>query len=693
MLIINNMREKLTGDNMENKVWEEEQNYLEKTLQAIDNRISGLKDNVEKQQKWATELKRQYIRDLREFDEVEFIDNYSKLNELLDFTDDQIVLMQKLRRVRDKPYFGRIDFKAEDDDEPMKLYIGIMSVDNNNRLFVIDWRAPISELFYEAGKGEASYLAPNGEIKGEVLLKRQYDIENAKLRNIFDVDLNIFDSFLQEVLARAKGQQLANIASTIQKEQNQIIRNLKDDIIVVQGYAGCGKTTIALHRVAYALYRLPNLSSANVLLFSPNDAFSTYISQVLPELGEENTRNATFPKFIKRFLKTYQAIESSDEFVTRYVMLSEKEQKDIETKLAFSMREKMKAWLEDINANLEFKDGFDVDGQTFDKDSLNKLLKEDFKHAKLKEKALFIVGHICQKCRIDGFDKKEMVVAQVYEKLNSPVRLENLYDKFLKDFKFKPLDIDEKIPFEDAVLMCVLKEMCQNVVLKIDVRHIVLDEAQDYPLIFIDFLLRIFKHATFSIFGDINQKTVFGELNSLQDICNLDISNGRAKYFELDKTYRSSEEIVEYTSGLVGNPRHNAFRLKNNNPVEEMQIADNNKSIAEQILSILEQNIARGATIGIITGDTSVARGIYDELIKVISPEKLTFVKNAYVTAGSQVQVVPVALSKGLEFDTAIVVQKGELFDFDKDNHFMFIATTRAINKLIILKNKQEEEK
>ncbi len=667
--------------------WKEEINYLENTLKAIDKRIAGLKQNVEKERNWALELKKQYIHDLREFDEAEFVDNYSKLNELLDFTDEQIHHTKRLEEIRNKPYFGRIDFLVNGDDEQMKLYIGLMSIDCDNQLYVIDWRAPVSELFYEAGKGKASYEAPDGKIEGEITLKRQYDIEEAKLVDAYDVDVNIFDEFLQKVLAKAKkGENLQNIASTIQSEQNEIIRNLKDDVIVVQGYAGCGKTTIALHRVAYALYRLPNLKSANVLLFSPNDAFLSYISKVLPELGEENTRSATFPKFVRRFLKTSQAVESSDEFVLRYISLDEKSKNIVNEKLSFSMREKMSNWLQNLNENLKFVTPFLVEGQTTEIEELNNLLSGDFKHAKYKEKVLLATDFLCSKYGIEGIEKRDLLFEQISQKLSSPVELSSLYSKFLEDFKFKPLDVDEKIPFEDAVLMCVLKELCQNVVLKMDVKHIVLDEAQDYPLLFVDFLLRIFKHATFSIFGDINQKTVAGELDSLEDIAKLEVCAERSKFVVLDKTYRSSEEIVEYSSAILGSPRHSAFRLKNGQKVDEIQIANSVEEISRQILSILEPIMAQNKSIGIVTGDTKTAREIFEYLSKFVPETNISFVKNAYVPAGTQIQIVPVSLCKGLEFDTVVVAEKGQLFETDNSSKFLFIATTRAINKLVVLK-------
>ncbi len=670
--------------------WQEEEKHLSETLSIIDKRIEEKTSDVEKRQTWALELKKEYMHELQSYDQVEFVDNYQKLNDLISFTEDQIMHIRQLTQIRDRPYFGRIDFLEKSDKEPMKMYIGLSSVDYDNKLYVIDWRAPVSELFYEAGKGPASYEAPDGVVEGEITLKRQYDIEQGKLLNIYNVDLNIFDEFLQHILAKTKSEQLRNIASTIQEEQNKIIRNLKDDIVIVQGYAGCGKTTIALHRIAYALYRLPDLKSSNVLLFSPNDAFLSYISKVLPELGEDNTRSATFPKFVRRFLKTDKVVESGDEFVFRYVFSAEKEQKEILSKLEYITYDKMREWLDKTSQDLKFESGFILEGENFDKESLNKRL-EEFRYAKYSEKIDLIADALCRDLGVEGFDKKEIVLEQLYQRLNYPILLERLYQKFLKDFKYSASNSEEKLNFEDAVLMCVMKEMCKNILLKMDVRHIVVDEAQDYPLIFIHFLLRIFNHSTFSFFGDIYQKTVPGELNSLEDISKLEIVKGRNIFVPLDKTYRSSEEIVEYSSNLIGSPKHNAFRLKSGNPVQEITIANTCAQVAQQVMGILEQVLDEDATIGIITGDTETAKNLYNELAKVIPENKIDFIKNASSRASTQVQVLSVPLSKGLEFDSAIVIEKGKLFEHTEGNKFLFIACTRARNHLFVLRDKVEK--
>lgn len=664
--------------------WEEEKTYLAETLTVLNTKIERMLSEIDSQRQNVLDLKSHYHHNLRDFDMVEYVDNYSKLDDLIDLANAQISHVRRLQQIKDKPYFGRIDFRVKKDSDEMQLYIGLESIDHAGKLYVIDWRAPVSELFYEAGKGEASYQAPDGKIEGEVLLKRQYDIEQGKLLNVYDIDLNIFDEFLQQLLAKTSGEQLHNIASTIQKEQNSIIRNLKDNVIVVQGYAGCGKTTIALHRVAYALYRLKNLTSANILLFSPNEAFLSHIQNVLPELGENNTRNATFPKFVRRFLKTEQLVESSDEFISRFMFLSAEEQEKVLEKLKFSNREKLQNWLRQVQHELAFTEGFEIEEREFNVGYLNELLA-NFKEAKFRERVRMVTEAVCNQFGVERPHYVEEVMEQIESKLNFPIKLSKLYNRFLTDSGFTSIELDSKINFEDAILMCVLKELSQELMLKMDVKHIVLDEAQDYPLLFIEFLMRVFKHANFSVFGDIFQKTMPGELHSLADICEFKFLRERPTFIELDKTYRSSEEIVEYASALIGSPRHNAFRLKNGHPVLEIPIAKDSKDVAGQVLELIRPQLAEKGSIGVISGDTETASVLFNGLKKELG-EQVSFVKNATASATAKVQIIPVALCKGLEFGSVIVVKRGKLFQAQLKTNFEYIACTRAINKLAVLK-------
>ena len=317
----------------DNKVWQAENAHLQDTISIIDEQIKHLNGDVEQTKQFVQELRDYYVRGTQIFGDIDPQERVSineRIDNLVDIGNQSIDKIESLKRNRARPYFGRVRFEGREVDD---FYIGLMGIEQNNHYYVYDWRAPICELFYDYGLGKAKYKSPNGEIAGEITLKRQYEIEDGKLINMYDKDLNLYDEYLQKVLGRISTDRLHNIASTIQSEQNAIIRDLKHDLVIVQGYAGSGKTTVALHRIAYALYRLKDLSSANILIFTLNEAFMSHIEGVLPELGEQNTRSATLAKFAGRLLKLPRHFEESDMFLARFLGLNKAEQDKIAAKL------------------------------------------------------------------------------------------------------------------------------------------------------------------------------------------------------------------------------------------------------------------------------------------------------------------------------------------------------------------------
>ena len=213
---------------------------------------------------------------------------------------------RRLLRMVDSPYFGRIDVKRDDDDREQPIYIGVHSFYDAKaeRQLVHDWRAPVSSMFYEYELGPASYEAPAGRVDCEIALKRQFRIENRELVFMLDTSLNIQDDLLQAELSRASDEKMKNIVATIQRDQNAIIRNEQAHSLIIQGAAGSGKTSIALHRIAFLLYRYKEtIRSQDILIISPNKVFASYISQVLPELGEEMIQETTMEELAGRELQ------------------------------------------------------------------------------------------------------------------------------------------------------------------------------------------------------------------------------------------------------------------------------------------------------------------------------------------------------------------------------------------------------
>ena len=294
---INNMTDKKNG-----------REYLGYVLEKLKERITEISLSLVEGQKEIEGMHEYYWENYTEMDQYgyENYDNQQALFRQISANEEQLILKQRFRRMADSPFFGRVDFIYEGEDEPEIFYIGIgnFAEKAGHIPLVYDWRAPVSGLFYDYDKGPASYEAPMGEIHGEVASKWQYKIRNGKMIYEFESDVKIDDEILKAELGSNGDVQLKNIIRTIQKEQNAIIRNTSDRIMVIQGAAGSGKTSVALHRIAYLLYHdRENLKSSNILVLSPNGVFADYISHILPELGEENIREMSFDLFAYRELK------------------------------------------------------------------------------------------------------------------------------------------------------------------------------------------------------------------------------------------------------------------------------------------------------------------------------------------------------------------------------------------------------
>ena len=282
--------------------------YLSYVLEKIESRLASIDESLVKGQKEIEDMHDYYWENYTEMDEYgyENYDNQQALLHQINANEEQRKLRHRFRKMLDSPFFGRVDFCYEGDKEPEIFYIGIGNFAERSGALplIYDWRSPVSSLFYDYDKGQASYEAPMGTLSGEICAKWQYKIRDGEMVYGFESDVKIDDEILKAELGANGEVQLKNIIRTIQKEQNAIIRNTKDKVLVIQGAAGSGKTSVALHRIAYLLYHdRQNLKSSNILILSPNGVFSDYISHILPELGEENIQEMSFDLFAYRKLQ------------------------------------------------------------------------------------------------------------------------------------------------------------------------------------------------------------------------------------------------------------------------------------------------------------------------------------------------------------------------------------------------------
>ena len=286
---------------------QQEQLYLDKVTNFLNEQIVLGGEAVDEQKKNLIALRKEMWAE-----GVPAADDYDRNIELTQYHtmerketsqyEHKLGKLEKYKKVLEKPYFGRVDF-TEEEESKEAVYIGYQNImnDENYDVMVYDWRAPIASMFYRNELGTASYEAPCGEIRGEISLKRQYEIEKGKLNYFFDCSLTITDDMLKEALGNNASTYMKNIVETIQKEQDMVIRNKGNDVLIVQGVAGSGKTSIAMHRIAFLLYErmAEGLTSDNIMIISPNHLFGEYVSTVLPELGEDNVKYSTMEDFFE----------------------------------------------------------------------------------------------------------------------------------------------------------------------------------------------------------------------------------------------------------------------------------------------------------------------------------------------------------------------------------------------------------
>ena len=584
---------------------------------------------------------------------------------------------KSLINIKDKPYFASFLYK-DNEGNTYDIYMALTYLkDENYDNILYDWRSPICSLFYDYEVGPCKYKVDEFTHEGNLLKKRQYVIDNRKLISVFDNSLNIDDELLQKVIATTDNEKMKNIVNTIQAEQNKIIRNLDDHNLIVQGIAGSGKTSVALHRIAFLLYRIKNLSSNNVLIFSPNKIFSEYISNVLPELGEVNTLETTFSDYLSYFLKEYKNIESFPSFIGKYY---KGEKYDVEIIRYKQSKEIIRDLDNYINAFLKnFKVINDIELDKINevsKEELNYLIKDKYSRFPLVERIDETSKYLSLKYYGTPGKRKASIRKLIKDNINVSLNIKDIYKDFFNSSyaKYK-LEIKNTkvIDYDDALLVSYLKGKLFGFPYNNYIKQVVIDEAQDYNYLQYVIIKEMFKKADFTILGDVNQNInpyyKYETLEELKEIFN------DSNYLELLKTYRSTKEIIEYTNKILNLDYVNAIKKSNNKDV----IIRKPKDIKESLLLDINTLTNTYKSLAIITKEDREAEVIFDLLkddlsISLLTEESKSFIKDLVV--------VPSYIAKGLEFDSVIIVDSDETF---KNNKYLYyVACTRAREELII---------
>lgn len=654
-----------------------EKKYLEVVTKELRDKISSIGSNLYESEEKVNEFKKYMWDNKAGMDRVEvsaaILENDLEV-ELLTLRGHYL---KKLMRCENSPYFGRVDFNNE------KIYIGITYLDKDNEHLIYDWRSPVGNLFYDGAVGRASYIAPDGVIEGILTKKRQYKIENSKLIRVFDNDTNVDDEVLQEVLASESSDKMKNIVNTIQQEQNEVIRDTKHKNLIVQGIAGSGKTSVALHRIAFLLYKIKNLKSSDVLILSPNNVFSEYISNVLPELGEDNTRNTTWSDFANTFIKEYRAVESFTSFVKRHYEGNYDNLSSI--KLSDEFKLVIDEYVNNLVTNAHFVEDVVCKHKDYSVDDLNKLLKERYSSLPLFERIEKISENIANYNDYGKYKKK--YIKELFSKFNVSRDYKEIYrglfnsDIFVNKYgKVDTSFIDNKIiNYDDSLLFIYLKGLLEGFPYNGVMKQVIIDEAQDYTKMQYYILRTIFKSASFTILGDVNQTInpyyKYDTLSSLENI----FTNDNV-YLELTKTYRSSKEIIEFSNKILGLNYVSAIRNSNNIPVVKKEEIN----LKNDLLNDINNLKNKYKSLAVITKNDEEAKKIYDLLKNEID---LTLIETNSNNFNRDLVVVPAYVSKGLEFDAVIIyTDKNNKYTLD-EKYLYYVAITRTQHELIIYNN------
>lgn len=703
-------------------------------------------------------------------------DSSQEYNDLLLNAALQSAVNLKLRNLesaRSKPYFARVDFEEEGKAETESLYIGKMCLarDEDQKLIIIDWRAPVANLYYESRLGPAVYLCPAGKVTGRLALKRQFSINDRVLEAIFDIDITTNDQFLQSYLGANADNRLKEIVATIQAEQNQVIRAPMEKPLIVQGVAGSGKTTIALHRIAYLIYNHSrNFQPENFMIVAPNRLFLDYISNILPELGVELVKQTTFEDFAAEAIGEPVTIRDGNEKLIKF--LGDNHIQDQETvannrfirqtaefKASLAFRDLVDDFINDIESRLLPDDNLMLDNLTiFTNREIQDLYCRDYrdwpiyrrveqlkKHfdKRMKDRKKDFLEKLQNECNLkieriklamaDSSRRQQLIIKTIDIKDESVKRINQLARdgikayfnqiecksclqyyrqffweyftghagselpaeliSFMRESTLKNIQSRE-LEIEDIAPVLYLKYRLYGLDEKIRVKHIVVDEAQDFSLFQFFALRKLIKDSSFTILGDLAQGIhSYRGMKNWEDLLN-QVFEGQADLLALEQSYRTSVEIMEAANQVIekltrlGTFENNLVKAKpvirHGAPVQFIPAASEKQMMAAIAVKIEEIQQKGYKSAAVICKTEAECLSAHQYLMENgMNAPVISGKENEYYGG---VVIVPVYLAKGLEFDVVILANVScERYQVNElDLKLLYVAMTRPLHLLYI---------
>lgn len=728
-----------------------EENRLEKTLREIDRQFE---EKTQEKQIFAKNMRTAFKN---MWDEVDVAPTSLKeLNQLVEaklYLDEMRNMesayrssarkLQRLEKMKTNPYFARIDFLEKGEETAEQIYIGITMVQDEESLeiLVYDWRAPIAGMFYDFETGPAGYESPAGKVEGELTLKRQFRIRNRRIEVMFDSTVKIDDEILQELLGQSKDERMKSIVTSIQREQNLAIRDEGHKLLIVEGPAGSGKTSIALHRVAFLLYRYRNsMTNDNVVIFSPNEMFNDYISDVLPELGEENVRQTTFMEYAKSFLKgsfNMSDMAQQMEFILAYGGMEEYAERfdAIRYKSSVEFLTALKKYVDWLYQNpWEFED-FDADGNSIiSSKEQQELFQKDYPYLpliprleKIRNRVLYLIkqreyaeiNQLDEKMSHDPLwmdlaprERKYRAVKIVLQRFRPHrEKARGIGRKSLKDY-YTGLYREENfsrgiagtglmgtahltlsrleqdiVLYEDLAPLLYLKRKLNGVPRKNSIRHVIIDEVQDYTPLQIEIIRELFPSASFTVVGDLNQSVNpyanIGSIDALKRI----FGEKDMAHIRLEKSYRSTREITEFCRAIPGMDQDmDTINRSGDKPV--IVISSGMDECLNRLVRDIERVLHEGfKSAAVICRTRAEAEKMYPGLKKHVQCRLVTSADTVFPRG---ITVLPSYLSKGLEFDAVFILNPDQPYHGPEERNLFYTVCSRALHRLFIYTAKDE---
>ncbi|MFC1510542.1 HelD family protein [Candidatus Omnitrophota bacterium] len=673
---------------MINKTEKDEAFYLEEIKDKLETTLSGISSKV---RKYASDIRKQkeYLWENKSgMDHVEKISVRQSVDQSVFVGEAIVAKAKRIRKLLEIPYFGRFDFIREGHAQQDAIYIGVHAFfdEANNASLIHDWRAPISTMFYDYEAGPAKFESPDGTVSGDIVLKRQYRIRKGEMEFMIESDVSIHDDVLQKELSCAADDKMKNIVATIQRDQNAIIRNEKSHVLIIQGVAGSGKTSIALHRIAFLLYRFKeSIQSKDLLIISPNKVFADYISNVLPELGEETIPEIGIEELARDLLEREFKFQTFFEQVSLLLENNDNAfKKRIEAKASLDFLEQLDQYILHIKETYFTSVDMIVHGYLVPAWFMAERFKA-YKNLPLVNRLNKIAKDVEMNIQIyynyDVTPEERRVIKSSVKKMFKIATLRGLYKdfytwcempqlcKFMKQSTFE---------YSDVFPLIYLKMHWNRMEVFNDVKHLLVDEMQDYTPVQYAVMAKLFPCKK-TILGDANQS-----VNPFSSSTSGDIQKvfDTADCVKLCKSYRSTFEITQFAQSISPNADLQAVERHGESPL--VTCFDRVDDEIKAIVSMAED--FRSSTyhsMGIICKTEKQAFTLH---------QKINHKKNKVYLLSSQSQVYiqgivvcTAHMAKGLEFDHVIVPNATCVnYRTQIDKGMLYVACTRAMHRLSV---------